>query len=132
MLENFGEIHDSSHPDNHTYIIRFKYNEFHNTLVKFKIDASDVSFVKNVADGRIVSITTSGFGTGKGGVGLVLVTAENTGEVTSTFYVSLRNCFNRENLPSKDVILKPGESKVLTFPLRSTSIKRVTTTCKGK
>lgn len=132
MLHNFGEIHDSSHPDNDTYIIRFKYKEFHNTLIKFNIDASEVFFVKNVAEGRIVSITTSGFGKGKGGVGLVLVTVENTGELTATFYVSLRLCFNRKNLPSKEAFLRPGKSKVLTFALRSTSAKKVTTTCQGK
>ena len=45
MLYNFGEIHPSTAANNDSVTLRFRYNDFQNTLVTFQIDASDITYV---------------------------------------------------------------------------------------
>ena len=45
MLYNFGEIHPSAAANNDSVTLRFRCNDFQNTLVTFQIDASDITYV---------------------------------------------------------------------------------------
>ena len=45
MLYNYGKIHESTHPDNESFTLRFHETNFHNTLILLQVDASDIAFV---------------------------------------------------------------------------------------
>ena len=45
MLYNFGDIHTSTKASNDSVVLRFRHNDFQNTMVTFQIDASDITYV---------------------------------------------------------------------------------------
>ena len=48
MLYNFGDVHPSTMANNNSVTLRFRYNDFQNTMVTFQIDASDITYVYSV------------------------------------------------------------------------------------
>ena len=131
MLYNYGDIHNSSYEDENSFILRFRYNEFHNTWISFTIDATDIAFVENIAKGRIVKAVTEGFTKSTRATGRVVVTVMSEGELSAYFIISLRECFGRKNLPSKKIHLRPGKSQTVSFPLLSTNKGKIDAVCNG-
>ena len=131
MLHNYGTIHPSTHPNNSSFIMRLMYPNLHNSLVTFRIDATDLSFVVNVGRGRIVRAESRGFNRSTMSTGEVVVMVENLSDVSQDFNLLLRECFGREYLPAKRVPLQPGETKSVSFPLFAQNVKRITTNCEG-
>lgn len=131
MLHNYGTIHPSTHPNNSSFILRLVYPDLHNTLVTFRVDASDLSFVVNIGRGRIVAAESRGFNRSTQSAGEVIVVLENLSDISQDFNLLLKECFGREKLPSKKVPLQPGETKRVSFPLFAKNLKRITTNCEG-
>ena len=132
MLHNFGEVDKSSRPNNNSFILRFKYKEFHNTFVTYTIDASDITFVLNAAKGRIVTADTQGFTRDTATTGKILVTVQNQGELTADFNIVLRKCFGRTDLPGKKVTILPGKTEVVVFQLLGGNKGKISVKCEGK
>ena len=119
MLHNFGRVHPSSHPNNHSFILKFIHEDLHNSFVTLRIDASDISFVKNVGSGRIVETYTTDFES-LSEHGTLTVEVGNTGEITSEFSVSVMKCsYGVLMIPAKTMTLDPGEVKNVSFTLQS-------------
>lgn len=131
MLHNYGTIHPSTHSNNSSFIMRLIYPNLHNSLVTFRIDASDLSFVVNVGRGRIVTAESRGFNKSTQSTGEVIVLVENLSDISQDFNLMLTECFGRDNLPSKRVPLQPGESKRVSFSLFARNVERITTNCEG-
>ena len=89
MLHNYGKIHPSTHPNNHTFILRLLYPDLHNSFVTFNLDATDLSFVVNIGRGRIVSAESRGFNRSSHTVGEVVVVVENLSDISQDFTLSL-------------------------------------------
>ena len=119
MVHNFGKIHNSSSPNNKSFILRFIHEDLHNTFVTFRIDASSITFVHNVGSGRIVDTYATDF-EALTGVGVITVVVENTGEVTSEFSVSVMEC-NRDihRIPAKTYTVDPGKMAEFIFKVMS-------------
>ena len=118
MLYNFGDIHSSTMANNDSVTLRFRYNDFQNTMVTFQIDASDITYVYSmwvasacsfcsytcqalcVVKSACVRSFNSCSASGRivnayannfdalKDNGFIYVEIENTGEVTSEFSVS--------------------------------------------
>lgn len=131
MLHNFGKIHQSTHPNNSSFIMRLVYPDLHNSFVTFNLDATDLSFVVNVGKGRIVSAESRGFNRTSHTTGEVVVVVENESDITQDFNLLLTECFGREQLPSKRVPIHPGQTRTVSFPLIARNVKRITTQCEG-
>ena len=130
-LSNFGRVHPSSNPNNNSFILRFFHEGLHNSFVTLKIDASDISFVKNIASGRIVDAFTTGFRALQGH-GTLTAELSNTGEVTAEFSVAVIKCSRGvHHVPAKSISLDPGQIVNATFLLRSYSQKGGNMTCEG-
>ena len=130
-MSNFGRVHPSSNPNNNSFILRLFHEGLHNSFVTLKIDASDISFVKNVASGRIVDAFTTGFKALQGR-GTLTVELSNTGELTAEFTVAVIKCTRGvHHIPAKSIILDPGKIMNATFLLRSYSQKGGNMTCEG-
>ena len=84
MVHNYGKVHNSSHPNNDSFILKFVHEDLHNSFVTFKIDASNLLFVYNVGKGRIVE-TYSTDVQALSGMGELTAEIQNTGEVTAEF-----------------------------------------------
>ena len=131
MVYNHGKVHPSSHPNNHSFILKFIHEDLHNSFVTLKVDASDISFVKNVGSGRIVETYTTGFRALQG-YGTLTVELVNTGEVTAEFSVSVMKCSRGLHMiPAKSVTLDPAEVKNVTFKLQSYSEEGGKMDCEG-
>ncbi len=123
MVQNFGHVHNSSHPNNKSFILRFVHEDLHNTFVTFRIDASDILFVINVGSGRIVDTHATNF-TALEDYGLITVEVENTGEVTAEFSVSVMKCNQGiQQIPAKSVTMNPGLVANVTFRIGSANSK---------
>lgn len=131
MLHNYGTIHPSTHPNNSSFIMRLIYPNLHNSLITFRIDATDLSFAVNVGRGRIVTAESRGFNRSTKTAGEVIVVVENLSDISQDFNLLLAECFGREKLPSKRVPLQPGETKRVSFPLIAHNVERITTNCEG-
>ncbi len=119
MAHNFGRVHNSSHPNNKSFILRFVHEDLHNTFVTFRIDASDILFVTNVGSGRILDTHATNF-TALEGYGVITVEVENTGEVTAEFSVSVMKCNQGiQQIPAKSVTINPGLVANVTFKVGS-------------
>ncbi len=112
--------------------MRLVYPDLHNSLVTFRVDASDISYVVNVGKGRIVTAESRGFNRSTQTTGEVIVVVENLSDISQDFNLLLTECFGRERLPSKRVPLLPGETKTVSFPLIAQNVKQITTECEGK
>lgn len=132
MLHNYGKLHQSTHPNNSTFILRLLYPDLHNTFITFNLDATDLSFVVNVGKGRIVSAESRGFNRSTHTTGEVIVVVENLSDITQDFNLVLTECFGREKLPSKRVPIFPGGIKTASFPLIARNVKKITTQCEGE
>ena len=130
MVHNFGEIHPSTHVTDHSFILRFIHTDLHNTFVTFRIDASDIVFVYNVAKGRIVDAYATKFAAVKE-VGKLYVEVENTGQLESEFSVVLSECLGRQSTPSKVVRITPGRIANVSFSLQSYKTKGESSLCEG-
>ena len=73
-----------------TYL-RYLLEQIHTTELRLEFIASNISYVRNVATGRIVSTTAEEF-RALGGGGQIEVTVVNSGHLTSTFLLSLEDC----------------------------------------
>ena len=131
MMHNYGEIHQSTHISNSSFIMRMVYPDFHNSLVTFRIDASDISFVVNIGKGRIVKAETRGFNKSTYSAGEVVVVMQNQGDLTQDFNLVLTKCFGREDLPSRIVTAQPGQSKVIIFPLLARNKGNINVHCES-
>lgn len=131
MLHNYGTIHPSTHSNNSSFIMRLIYPDLHNSLVTFRIDASDLSFVVNIGRGRIVTAESRGFNRSTLSAGEVIVLVENLSDISQDFNLLLKDCFGRNSLPSKRVPLRPGQSKRVSFVLFARNVERITTDCEG-
>ena len=119
MVHNFGTVHNSSHPNNKSFILRFVHEDLHNTFITFRIDASDIMFVYSVGNGRIVDTSASDF-TALKGAGMLSVVVENTGEITAEFSVSVMKCNQGiHRIPAKTVTIDPGKTANVTFMISS-------------
>lgn len=132
MIYNFGEIDNSSRPNEQSFILRFKHKEFHNTFVTFEIAGDDIKFVVNAAKGRIVKVDSTGFSKEDASTGKVLVTVQNQGELTADFNILLKKCLGRDNLPGKKITINPGKTEVVVFPFMGGNKGKVTVKCTGK
>ena len=83
----FGSSRQS---DTQTYL-RYLLEQTHTTEVRLEFRASNVSYIMNVATGRIASVNSKDFHA-LGGGGKVKVSAMNIGHLTSTFILSLEDC----------------------------------------
>ena len=119
MVRNFGKVHNSSHPNNKSFILKFIHEDLHNTFVTFKIDASNIFFVHNVGKGRIVDTHATNF-EALTGVGEITVEVQNVGDITAEFSVSVLKC-NRDihRIPAKSVTIDPGRVANITFKVAS-------------
>ncbi|KAI6654723.1 Protein HAPLESS 2-like [Oopsacas minuta] len=97
-----------------TYL-RYLLQETHTTEIRLEFRASNVSYVLNVATGRIVDANAEDFHAFGGG-GEVKVTVVNSGHLTSTFMLSLENCDDAV-LPVGDrsFELNPSDSRTVEF-----------------
>ncbi len=132
MLHNYGKLHQSTHPNNSSFIMRLIYPDLHNTFITFNLDATDLSFVVNVGRGRIVSAESRGFNRTSNTVGEVVVVVENLSDINQDFNLILTECFGRDQLPSKRVPIFPGETRTVSFPLIALNKKKITTQCEGR
>ena len=119
MAHNFGTVDPSSHPNENSFLLKFLYDDLHNTLLRIKIDASSVSFVYTVGSGRIVDVETTDF-EALVDSGKITVVIENTGEVTASFSVSVLRCTRGvHSVPAKSIYLNPGEVGTLEFTVQA-------------
>ena len=119
MLHNFGKVHHDSHPNNHSFILKFYHEDLHNSFVTLRIDASNITFVRSISSGRIVETYTVPF-TAAVGHGSLTVEVGNTGEVLSEYSVSVTKCTTGlHDIAAKTLSLNPGEVKNTSFTLRS-------------
>lgn len=115
MAYNFGSIDPSSQPNNDSFILRFTYNDLHNTFLIFNLDASTLSFVKNVGKGSIITTHATDF-EALSGYGTVTVVVANIGDITASFSVAVVNCnAGVEQIPAKTITLDPGSTGQLSF-----------------
>ena len=119
MVHNFGRVHNSSHPNNKSFILKFIHEDLHNTFVTFRMDASDILFVYSVGKGRIVDTHATDF-EALTGIGEITVEVQNTGDITAEFSVSVLKC-NRDihRIPAKTVTIDPGKVVNATFKVAS-------------
>lgn len=130
MVHNFGQVHPSTHANNHSFILRFIHTDLHNSFVTFRIDASDIVFVYNAARGRIVDAYATDF-TAVKEVGYLFVEVENTGQLESEYSVVLSECLGRKSTPSKIVSILPGRIANVSFSLQSYKTKGENSLCEG-
>ena len=130
MVHNFGKVHKSSHPNNHSFILRFVHNKLHNSFVTFRIDASNLLFVYNVGKGRIIETYATDV-RAMAGMGELTVEIENTGEITAEFSVSVMRCTGSYRRPAKTVSILPGKIANVTFKVQSFDNKGGTHECEG-
>lgn len=131
MIHNFGKVHHGSHPNKHSFILKFLHDDLHNSFVTLRIDASDITFVKSVSSGRIVEIYTTDF-EATSTFGTLTVEIANTGEISSEFSVSVVKCTTGLfTIPAKTVTLEPAEVKNITYKLRSTEKEGGNKECEG-
>ena len=102
-----------------TYL-RYLLEQTHTTEVRLEFRASNVSYVMNVATGRIASTTADDFHA-LGGGGRIKVTVVNSGHLTSTFLLSLEDCDDAV-LPVGDrsFELNPSATRTLEFSVSVT------------
>ena len=131
MVHNFGQIHASSHPNNHSFILRFIHEDLHNSFAVFRIDASDILFVVNTGKARIVDTFAEDF-EAMGEVGHLTVEVQNTGEIGAQFSISVAQCSGHHNLPAKTVTINPAQTVNVTFKLQSFHAKGQYVVCEGK
>jgi hypothetical protein len=130
MVHNFGQVHPSTHANNHSFILRFIHTDLHNSFVTFRIDASDIVFVYNAARGRIVDAYATDF-TAVKEVGYLFVEVENTGQLESEYSIVLSECLGRKTTPSKVVSILPGGIANVSFSLQSYKTKGENSLCIG-
>ena len=131
MIHNYGTVHQDSHPNNDSFILKFLHDDLHNSFVTLRIDATDISFVKSVSSGRIVETYTVPF-TATVGHGTLTVEVGNTGEVSSDYSVSVVKCDSGlYDMAARSLSLEPGEVKNTTFALRSGDIDGGGKECEG-
>jgi hypothetical protein len=119
MMYNFGTIHPTSSADNYSIIMRFKHTDFQNSMVTFHIDATDLTYVYSVANGRIVNAYATNFEALKDS-GFVYVEIENTGDINSEFSVSITRCSRGvHSVAGREVDLDPGAAVELTFQVQT-------------
>ena len=115
MAYNFGTIDPSSQPNNNSFILRFTYNDLHNTFLTFNLDASSLSFVKNVGQGKIMSTHATDF-EALSGYGTIYVVVSNIGDIAASFSVAVVNCnAGVQQIPAKTIALDPGQTGQLSF-----------------
>ena len=132
MLHNFGEVDESSRPNNNSFILRFKYTEFHNTSVTFNMDASNIEFIVNASKGRIIKANTEGFTRDTPRAGKVFIKVQNEGKLTADFNVVLSECFGQMDFLGKKVTILPGQAKVVIFQLLGGNKSNHSVQCEGK
>ena len=130
MIRNFGKVHNSSHPNNDSFILKFVHEDLHNSFVTFRIDASNLLFVYNVGKGRIVE-TYSTEVRALSGMGELTAEIQNTGEVTAEFSVSVMRCTGLYKMPAKTVSVDPGRIVNVTFKIQSFDNKGGMQECEG-
>ena len=117
LLRSFlGPRQERSSP---TYL-RYLLQQTHTTEVRLEFRASNVSYVLNVAAGRIASATAEDF-QALGGGGRIKVTVVNSGHLTSTFLLSLEDCDDAV-LPVGDrsFELNPSATRTIEFTVSVT------------
>jgi len=130
MVHNYGKVHNSSHPNNDSFILKFVHEDLHNSFVTFRIDASNILYVYNVGKGRIVE-TYSPDVQALSGIGELTAEIQNTGEVTAEFSVSVMRCTGTYRMPAKTVSVDPGRIVNVTFKVQSFDNKGGMQECEG-
>ena len=114
LIEGLFGVEEDKETNSETYL-RYLLQETHTTELRLEFRAANVSYVMNVATGRIASIIAEDFHALEGG-GMVRVTVVNSGHLTSTFLLSLEDCDDAV-LPVGDrsFELNPSDTRVEEF-----------------
>ena len=131
MAHNYGTVDPSSQPNNDSFILRFTYNDLHNTFLTFHFDASSLSFVQNVGKGKIMATHASDFES-LSGFGTITVVVANVGDIAAAFSVAVVNCnAGVQQIPAKTISLDPDKLGELSFITQAYYEKGNNYNCEG-